>query len=140
MKVVIERFTRDVVTAAPQDCLADVARLMDRHNVGAVVVVENHQVVGIVTDRDLALEMGARGRRPETPVVRVMATPAMTLHQDEGVFAATQAMRDAGVRRLPVVDEDGRVTGIVTLDDLLHVLARELYNLTQCIHSERALY
>jgi CBS domain-containing protein len=132
----IERFIKRVVMAGPQEPLASVAHFMEEHHVGAVVIVENHKPVGIVTDRDLALQVVARGVSPQTPVVRVMSTPVQTIYQDEGVFDTTQAMMSAGVRRLPVVDEDGRLVGIVTLDDLLRVLSRELSNLTDGIKPE----
>jgi CBS domain-containing protein len=136
MKKMIERFNRPVVTASPNDSLASVARSMAEHNVGAVIITENHRPVGIVTDRDLALALGARGTSPQTPVVRVMTTPVETINQDEGVFAATEAMRTSRARRLPVVDDDGLLVGLVTLDDLLRLLSREPANLQEGIAAE----
>jgi len=132
----IEKFVKQVVTAAPSDSLAAVAQQMERHNVGAVVIVENHRPVGIVTDRDLALQLGARGVPPRTPVGEAMSTPATTISLDDGVFDTSQVLKESGVRRLPVVDEDGRLVGLVTLDDLLRVLSRELSNLTEGIQTE----
>ena len=136
MKLYVESFVKSVVTAAPEASLAAVARQMQERNVGAVVVVDGSKPVGILTDRDLALELGARGTSPHTPVVRVMTTPIQTVSGEEGVFAATQRMREANVRRLPVVDEDGCLVGIVTLDDLLRMLSRELSNLVEGIKPE----
>jgi len=132
----IETFVKQVVTASPDDTLASVARLMDRHNVGAVVLVENHKPVGIVTDRDLALELGARGLSPQAPARKAMHSPVQWVYRDDGVFDTTQALMEHGVRRLPVVDNDDELVGIVTLDDLLRVLSRELSNLSQGIKSE----
>jgi CBS domain-containing protein len=132
----IEKFVKRVVTAAPSDALAAVARQMEEHNVGAVVIVETHRPVGIVTDRDLALQLGARGVSPRTAVGEVMSTPVQTVSSDEGVFDTSLVMKENGVRRLPVVDEDGRLVGLVTLDDLLRVLSRELTNLTEGIRTE----
>jgi len=68
-----------------------------------------------------------------------MSTPVMTVGRDDGVFDTTQSMMESGVRRLPVVDEDGRLVGLVTLDDLLRVLGRELSNLLDGIRSEMAV-
>jgi CBS domain-containing protein len=133
---IVETFMRKVVTATPTETLAAVARLMELHGVGAVVIAENQRPVGIVTDRDLALEFGARGTPPDTPVVKVMSTPVETVGLADGVFAITQALREYKVRRLPVVDEDGRLAGIVTLDDLLRLLASEFSNLLQSIEPE----
>jgi CBS domain-containing protein len=132
----IEQFVRKVVTAQPQDSLAAVARRMQEHNVGAVVIAERQRPVGIVTDRDLALELGARGTPPECPVVKVMSTPVEIVSLGEGVFDVAELMKEYKVRRLPVVDEDGILVGLVTLDDLLHLLARELWNLTQVVEAE----
>jgi CBS domain-containing protein len=127
---------RKVVTASPKDSLACVAGRMQGHNVGAVVVTENDKPVGIVTDRDLALAMGARAVSPQAPVEKVMASNVRTIFAEEGVFTATRQMRDYEVRRLPVVDAEGRLVGIVTLDDLLRLLGREQYNLAEGIRHE----
>jgi CBS domain-containing protein len=66
----------------------------------------------------------------------IMSKPAKSVYRDEGVFDATQAMMDYGVRRLPVVDDDEELVGLVTLDDLLRVLSKELSNLSHGIRSE----
>lgn len=132
----IETFVKKVITVLPGESLSSVARAMDQHNVGAVVIVENRKPVGIVTDRDLALHLGARGLLSQTPVVKMMTTPVKTASRDDGVFDATQAMMAFGVRRLPVVDDDGYLIGLVTLDDLLRVLSGELSTLIQGIKSE----
>ena len=132
----IEKFVKRVVMARPQETLAAVARLMDQHNVGAVVLAEDHRPVGIVTDRDLALHVAARGVPLQTPAARVMSTPVQTVGREDGVFDTSQTMMETGVRRLPVVDDNGQLVGIVTLDDLLRVLGRELSNLVGGIRSE----
>lgn len=132
----IENFFKKVQAAGPTETLASVARRMEEHNVGTVVIVENQRPVGIVTDRDLALELGARGTSLKTPVVQVMTTPVETAPRDVGVFGATQAMRDLKVRRLVIVDDDGFLAGIVTLDDLLRMLSREMTNLSEGIKEE----
>jgi CBS domain-containing protein len=132
----IERFLKKVVTASPDATLAEVARSMERHNVGSVVVTDNHRPVGIVTDRDVALELGARDGSLDMMVVRIMTTPVETIPHNEGVFAATQSMLEHKVRRLAVVDDEGLLVGIVTFDDLLRLLSRELSNLSEGIAPE----
>jgi CBS domain-containing protein len=114
----VEGFRKKVVTTDPNESLAGVTRLMEAHNTGTVVVVENGRPVGIVTDRDLALELGVRGTSPQTPVARVMTTPVETIYEKEGIFAATKVMAVSKVRRLPIVDNDDRLVGIVAQDDL----------------------
>ena len=132
----IEKFVKQVVTVRPTDSLGSVARLMEQHNVGAVVVCEGHNPTGIVTDRDLALQVAGHGMPIEAAVARVMSAPVKTVGRDDGVLDTTRTMREAGIRRLPVVDDDGELVGIVTLDDLLRVLSRELSNLSEGIKSE----
>jgi CBS domain-containing protein len=125
-----------LVTAGPTATVSSVARQMLEHNVGAVVIVEDRLPVGIVTDRDLALTLGADGVSPEAPVDRVMSTPVRTIPNGAGIFAATQCMRDGRMRRLPIVDEKGHLAGIVSLDDLMRLLGRELYNLAEGVRHE----
>jgi CBS domain-containing protein len=138
----IEKFVKRVVTAKPQETLAAIARLMEQHNVGAVVLAEEHRPVGIVTDRDLALQvvgLVGHGVPLQTPAAQVMTAPVKTVGRDDGIFDTTQSMREYAVRRLPVVDNEGRLVGLVTLDDLLRVLSRELSNLVEGIRSEMAV-
>jgi CBS domain-containing protein len=132
-------FTRFVVTAAPEVTLAAVAREMQEHNVGTVVVVDHERPVGIITDRDLALALGARGVSPETEVHKVMTRHLLAIPEDMSVYAATKFMREREVRRLPIVDREDRLVGMVTLDDLLRFLGRELYNLVEGIEHEMAV-
>lgn len=129
-------FTRGAVTAPPTASLGAVAAQMFRHNVGAVVIEEEMRPVGILTDRDLAEALGFNGHTTDTPVQKAMTRHVLAIPQDTDVFTATQYMRERHVRRLPVVDADDRVVGVVTLDDLLGVLGRELANLAEGIRTE----
>lgn len=131
-----EVFTRNVVTAGPEETLAAVAVRMQEHNVGTVVVVEDRRPVGIITDRDLALALGAQGFSPQAQVQKVMTHHVLAIPEDAGIHTATRFMRDREVRRLPIVDKEDRLVGIVSLDDLLLFLGRELYNLAEGIRHE----
>jgi CBS domain-containing protein len=137
--ITIEKFVKPVLTAPPSETLAGLARLMESHNVGAIVITEERHPVGMVTDRDIALHLGARAASPRVRAAEVMSRPVQTVSRDAGIFDTTSVMKEAGVRRLPVVDVDGRVVGVVALDDLLRLLARELSNLTEGIRSEMAV-
>ena len=129
-------FTRAVITAGPDEALAGIARRMQDHNVGTIVIVEDRRPVGIITDRDLALALGARGLSPQAPVREVMTRHVLAVPEDTGVFTATRFIQDRKVRRLPVVDRYDRLVGLVSLDDLLRWLARELSNLAEGIGPE----
>jgi CBS domain-containing protein len=131
-----ELFTRRVITAEPDETLAGIADLMQEHNVGTVIILEEERPVGIITDRDLALALGARGLARETPVRQVMTEHVLAIPDDTSIFTATRYIRECGVRRLPIVDKEDRVVGMVTLDDLMHCLGQELFNLSEGIRHE----
>jgi len=128
--------TRKAVTVEPMESLSKAARLMEQENVGAVVVVELDRPVGILTDRDLALAICLHGATSHDRIQTRMTCPVDTIRDDEGVYNATQKMMELAVRRLPVVDEFGRLVGIVSLDDLLGLLSRELRNLAEGVRAE----
>jgi CBS domain-containing protein len=114
---------KDVMTSDPRtvdagDSVADAARIMAEADVGAVIVVEDGQVSGIVTDRDIAVRAVAEGRDPSSAKASEIATGSpTTLSPDDSVDDAVKAMEEQNVRRLPVV-EDGRPAGIVSLGDV----------------------
>jgi CBS domain-containing protein len=124
----LERFCRkSVVTIPPHSTVEDAAVAMRDHHVGAIVVVEQARAVGIVTDRDLALRGIADGRDPKrTPISEVMSRNLTVLRRDEKIDDAVSSIRTAGVRRLPIVDAGGKPVGMVTLDDLVVLMAGEL--------------
>jgi CBS domain-containing protein len=132
-------FTRNVVTAGPEDTLAAVAHQMQEHNVGTVVIVENQRPVGIVTDRDLALALGTCGFSTQDKVQKVMTRHVLAIPEETSIYTATKFIRESEVRRLPIVDGEDRLVGIVTLDDLLRFLGREMFNLAEGIKHETAV-
>jgi CBS domain-containing protein len=132
---------RQVVTAAPDAALVHAAQLMRAHHVGSVVVVdERRRPVGIVTDRDIVIEVVAAGvDAASVKVGEVMSTHPATALEDEDLSQALKAMRDHGIRRLPVVAPAGELVGIVALDDLLSSLATSLMDVVQAIGTQRVL-
>jgi CBS domain-containing protein len=123
----LSRFEHGAVTAELSESAAAVARRMRDLHVGCVVVTRGSRPVGIVTDRDLALRVVAEGRDARATLVSDIVTyDASTLPRDAGIETAARMMRERGVRRLPIVTDDGRVIGIVTADDLTILLAKEL--------------
>ena len=123
----IARFRRPVVTADEGDSVIGVARRLRDEKVGCVVVVREGLPVGILTDRDLALRVLAEGRDPATTKVSdVLTYGPTTVDETDELETAVTKMRERGVRRLPIVDAKGRVTGIVTADDVMVLLGREL--------------
>lgn len=122
---------REVIVARIEDSVLEAARLMRQYHVGNVVVIEERGdvrvPVGIVTDRDVVVEVVAPGLDPATITVGdIMVSRLATVRESAGVFDTIRYMREKGVRRVPVVMDDGSLAGIVTLDDLLALLAEEL--------------
>lgn len=133
---------REVVIAEPGMAVPEAARLMRQYHVGTLVVVEElagrRRPLGIVTDRDIAIEVVAAGVSPDgLSVGDIMGGELITVRETEGLFEALRYMRDRGVRRMPVVDNDGWLIGIVSLDDLLELLAEELSEMAGLISRGR---
>lgn len=133
---------REVVVAEKSLAVTEAAGLMRMHHVGDVVVVDDRggkrRPVGILTDRDIAVEVVAAGVNPEALTAGdIMTSELATLRESEGLYEALRYMRDKGVRRMPVVDGDGALVGILTLDDLLTLLAEELTNVAKLLSRER---
>jgi CBS domain-containing protein len=133
---------RDVVIAEKTLSVVAAAQLMRTHHVGDLVVVEEKDgrkhPVGIVTDRDIVVEVVAAGVNPDAlKVGDIMGPGVATVRESEGLFEALRYMRDKGVRRMPVVDRDGGLAGILTMDDLLELLAEEMTELAKLVSHER---
>jgi CBS domain-containing protein len=114
--------TKNPVCATPDDNVADVARLMKENDIGPVPIVESgasKKLVGIVTDRDLALKVVAEGRDPSTTKVRdVMTKDVVTCRADDEVEDTLQAMSTNQLRRILVVDENDMLVGIIAQADI----------------------
>ena len=129
-----EQFKKDVATVPPDASIRKAAHVMRERGVGTVVVVnDTGKPVGIVTDRDVALAVAVDEKDPDTEVREIMPGELITIGEKEGIFNATQYIFGYQVRRLPIVDSDGKLVGIVTMDDLVVLLARELGNLAEAI-------
>jgi CBS domain-containing protein len=110
--------TRNVKTATSEMTLRDVAEIMRDGDMGAVPVVDGSKLVGIVTDRDIVVRAIATGSRPETPVSDVMTKELFSVKPDDFVFEAIRLMGDKQVRRLPVIDPNGELKGIIAMADV----------------------
>ncbi|WP_435195655.1 CBS domain-containing protein [Natronomonas sp. EA1] len=130
----------DLVTAAPETSIRDIANVMKSRKVGSVIIEREKEVQGIVTDRDIAMQVVAEGKDPKSTVARdVMTRNPVCADTNDGVAVLCRKMSDAGVRRMPVL-EDGKLTGIITLDDLLVLIDGELDDLTDIIRAESPTY
>jgi CBS domain-containing protein len=113
--------TSEVKTCRPQESLATAATMMWEYDCGALPVVnEAHQVLGMITDRDIAIAVGTKGRlAAEIPISEVISGRVIAATLDEDVQAALRTMRHEKVRRLPVTNRDGMLQGILSLNDIV---------------------
>ncbi|MDD1678257.1 MAG: CBS domain-containing protein [Methanomicrobiales archaeon] len=127
----------DVVSASPDAKVMEVVRMMDEKNVGCVIIVEKQMPVGIITDRDVVLRVMGKEKDPKKIAVRdVMTKDPVVVEGGKGLFEAMRKFEGKNFRRMPVVDERGRVTGILTTDDMIRLLSKELSFITTVIQAQ----
>jgi len=133
--------SRVVLVAQRETPVSEAARLMRQHHVGALVIVDQAdgaRPVGIVTDRDMVVEVLAEDVAPDKLTVGdIMSVDIVNVGAQDGVFETIGLMQGKGVRRVVVTDDANQLIGIVSLDDLLEVLAEELIGLAKTIAGEQ---
>ena len=137
-----ELCTRNVVFAERQLSVTEAAQLMREHHVGCLVVTDealgSRVPVGLLTDRDIVLAVVAKGVDAQTLRVEdVMSTDPATAREGDSLLDTLAVMRRAGVRRLPVTDAQGRLQGLLTLDDVIETVGEEMSVLVQVLVSAR---
>ena len=113
-----EVMTRSVETVRPDQTAQEAASFMLRAEAGSIPVCEEDRVIGMITDRDIAVRGVAEGRGPDCSVRDLMSEKVICAREEDGVDEVAQRMSEAQVRRLPVVDAQERLVGIVSLGDL----------------------
>ena len=135
--------TREVVCTSADTPVAAAAKLMRQYHTGDVIVTRNdgggrRVPLGIVTDRDIVLSVVAPEIAPTALTVGdIMGQELVTAGEEEDVFDTIQRMRNKGVRRMPIVDSDGVLAGIVSIDDIIEVLSEEMTELARLISREQ---
>jgi CBS domain-containing protein len=129
-----------VIHSVPPDApVLEAIRLMAEHGVGALLVMEGEQLIGVVSERDYARKVILKGRSSnETPVRQIMSAPVLTVHADQSVRDCMRIMSEKRIRHLPVVDAGG-VIGVLSIGDLVRAVLEEqqqtIADLEQYIHS-----
>jgi CBS domain-containing protein len=134
---------RDVVVAEKTTTIQEAARLMRQYHVGNLVVIDapngHRSPTGIVTDRDIVISVIATKLDPEVFTLGdLVMQDLVTAPEDQGIFETIQQMRAHGIRRMPIVNEQADLVGIVSVDDLVQLLAEELGELGKLISREQA--
>jgi len=135
--------TREVVFAERKSSIVDLAQLMRQHHVGTLIVVEDREdqavPVGIITDRDIVVEIVAQEVDTDSIVAEdIMSFDLVSVRETDGIWDTLVQMRSKGIRRVPVVNERGGLEGILTMDDLVELLAEELSLLAKVIATQHA--
>jgi CBS domain-containing protein len=118
-KSIQEAMTRNPKTVSTDQTVVDAARIMKQEDAGVVPVTENGRLTGMVTDRDIAIRVVAEGKDPQATTVReVASTDLVTVDPQQDLDEALRLMAQHQVRRLPVVEEDGRLVGVVAQADV----------------------
>ena len=113
-----EIMTQNVTTASRETSLREVAVLMRDGDMGALPIVENGKLVGIVTDRDMVVRAVAENKSSDTSIGDVMTAEIFAVKEDDFVFEAIRLMGDKQVRRVPIINEAGELTGIIAMADV----------------------
>jgi CBS domain-containing protein len=116
--LVREAMTANTQVVNPRDTIQSAAELMSALDVGLLPVGAGDRLVGMITDRDIAIRAIGKGRGPDTPIAEAMTSDVKYCFEDEDVDAACQSMGDRQVRRLPVLNRNKRLVGIIALGDV----------------------
>jgi CBS domain-containing protein len=119
---------KDIMTTAlisvnPTTTTFQIAKMMDQGGIGAIIVKDNDNPVGIITDRDFAVKIAANNLPSDTPVEKTMSSPLITINHSEPISAAAEMMSSKKIRKL-AVSENGKIIGIITSTDLVNQLAK----------------
>jgi CBS domain-containing protein len=137
-----ELCNRDVVITQKDSSVQAAAQLMRTHHVGDLVVVEERDdrrvPIGILTDRDIVIEVIAEKVDIEAVAIEdVMSFDLITVQEDDDIFDTIELMRTKGIRRVPIVDSQGGLVGILAVDDLIDVVAEMLWDVAGLIVQEQ---
>jgi CBS domain-containing protein len=113
-----ECMTTEVLLIGPAQTICEAAQLMADADTGALPVADNDRLVGVITDRDIAVRAVAEDLPPDTPVREVMSQEVLYCYDDEETDDVAKNMSENQIRRLPVVNRDKRLVGIISLGDL----------------------
>jgi len=115
--------TKTLISVNPTTTALQIAKMMEQGGIGAVLVKESENLVGIVTDRDFATKIAANNLPFDTPVQKIMSSPLVTINHNEPISAAAEMMSDKKIRKLAVSD-NGNIVGLITSTDLVNQLAK----------------
>ena len=131
------RATGEVLTANQDSRICDVAAIMNEKHIGSIVVIDNERlVIGMITDRDIAMALALGSATADSFINEVMSKSIETVPENATLFDVARFFRTVSVKRLPVVDQSNRLVGIVSSDDVVTILAREMFDTCKSFESK----
>ena len=121
--IVKDIMTTALISVNPTTTTFQIAKMMDQGGIGAIIVKDNDDTVGIITDRDFAVKIAANNLPSDTPVEKIMSSPLITINHSAPISAAAEMMSSKKIRKL-AVSENGKIIGIITSTDLVNQLAK----------------
>jgi len=115
--------TKALISVNPATTAMQIAKMMEQGGIGAVLVKENENLIGIITDRDFATKIAANNLSFDTPVEKIMSSPLITINHDETISTAAEMMTSKKIRKL-AVSENGTIVGLITSTDLVDQLTK----------------
>ena len=115
--------TKALITVPESTTVFQVAKMMEQGEIGAIIVKENGNPVGIVTDRDFAIKIAVNNLSFDTPVEKIMSSPLITINHDESISSAAKIMSSKKIRKLAVSEND-KIIGIITSTDIVNLIAK----------------
>ena len=115
--------SKTLISVNPTTTALQIAKMMEQGGIGAVLVKENENLIGIVTDRDFATKIAANNLPFDTPAQKIMSSPLITINHDKPISAAAEMMSSKKIRKLAVSD-NGNIVGLITSTDLVNQLAK----------------
>jgi CBS domain-containing protein len=120
-KSIQEAMTSNPTTVGPTNTAAEAAQVMKSEDIGSLPIVEGDKLVGVITDRDIAIRVVAEGRGTDTTVGDIASKDVVTVDPQQSLEDAARLMAEHQIRRLPVVEEDGRLVGILAQADIAQI-------------------
>ena len=135
--------TRETVIITPHDTLSKAASLMKNYDIGSLIVVDEardkNKPLAIVTDRDIVLKAVACEKNSDIPLSTILSDQLVTAHEDELLFDTLEKMKYVGIRRMVVVDDDGFLVGLLSMDDIIDFLSDEMETISGLFSRSRKL-
>lgn len=134
----LKKLMTEEITSLPANAtILDACKFMTDMNVGSVIVMDDGKPAGVLTDRDIMVKVMVGEKDPKAVLVKdIMVSPAFTVSEDADIIDVTEQMKTHSVRRFPVVDAEGKLTGVISLDDILVFLGIEMQNIAAALKQE----